>query len=216
MYRWLTLALFIGCNRSLDATTEECSADLECLAADGVSECIDCVPICQEDHLPTEDRRHLTDPIDYEIRPPAGGPHNPCWYDWGVYTSEVPDDRWVHNQEHGGVVFLYNCPDGCEAEVEALVAAFGSRERVIISPYAGMRWRFAASAWERRILLNCLDLDKLDRFYNAHFANGPEDVASMAPGGCMEDDQTDATESDSGDTERDSGTAEDSGGSLRR
>ena len=213
MTKIFALLLLIGCDRKLDATTEECSDDLECLAADGASPCTDCEPICQEDHLPTEDRRHLSDPIDYEIRPPAGGPHHPCWYDWGVYESEVPPERWVHNQEHGGVVFMYNCPGGCEAEVAALVSAFGSKERVIITPYSNMRWRFAASAWERRILMNCLDIDKLSRFYDAYFAKAPEDVASMAPGGCM-DEEEESTGTDSGDKTHDSGAIGDSGASV--
>lgn len=210
MIMLLGLTLLTGCDRKLDATTEECSDDLQCLAPDGESACVDCEPICQEDHLPTEDRRHLSDPIEYEIRPPAGGPHHPCWYDWGVYEAEVPPERWVHNQEHGGVVFMYNCPDGCEAEVAAMVRAFGGKERVIITPYSNMRWRFAASAWERRILMNCLDIDKLSAFYDAFFAKGPEDVASMAPGGCM-DDEEETSNADSGEHDRDSGSASDSG-----
>lgn len=213
MRHWFLSLMILGCDRKLDATTQECSADLECLAPDGVSPCEDCEPICQEDHLPTEDRRHLPDPIDYAIKPPAGGAHNPCWYDWGVFDTEVPDERWVHNQEHGGVIFLYNCPEGCEGELAALVDAFGDKERVIISPYPEMRWRFAATAWERRILMNCLDLDKMNAFYSDYFAKGPEDVASMPAEGCMDDEDSGET-TDSG-AANDSGTA-DSGASVSR
>ncbi len=215
MTRLFLPILIAGCNwKKLEATTAECSDDLECLAPDGETPCLDCEPICQEDHLPTEDRRHLPDPIDYEVKPPAGGAHNPCWYDWGVFETEVPDERWVHNQEHGGVIFLYNCPEGCDGEVNAMIEAFGDKERVIISPYSGMRWRFAVSAWEHRILMNCLDLDKMSAFYSKHFAQGPEDVASMPASGCM-DDEDSGQSSDSGQQE-DSGAANDSGASVRR
>lgn len=201
------LVLAIGCSQKLTATTASCSDDLECLAPDGLSDCEDCEPVCQEDHMPTEDRRHLDDPIDYAVKPPAGGPHNPCWNDWGVFDVEVEDDRWVHNEEHGGVVFLYNCPEGCEGEVQALIRAVGDKDRVIVSPYSDMRWRFAASAWEHRILMNCLDIDQMVAFYSAHFAKGPEDVDAMSPSGCMEDEELDSEELDSGESESDSGTA---------
>jgi hypothetical protein len=208
MYLFFMMSM-LGCENKLEAETKECSADLECLAPDGLSPCVDCEPVCQEDHLPTEDRRHLPDPIDYEVKPPAAGAHNPCWYDWGVFETEVPDERWVHNMEHGGVIFLYNCPEGCEGELNALVAAFGDKERVIISPYPDMRWRFAATAWERRILMNCLDIDKLSGFYDSYFAKGPEDVASMPASGCMEDEDS-GGDNDSG-TGADSGASSDSG-----
>jgi len=179
-----------GCGKGVSPTEQEpdreaysrsCSDTLACSASDGTRQ-------CQEDYLPTNDQRHLEEPIDYAVYPPAGGPHYRCWWDWGVFTEAVPEERWVHNQEHGGVVFLYNCPDGCDAEVEQLVSALGDRERVIISPNTNMAWRFAASAWEYRIMMNCLDIAAMESFYESHFANGPEDVASMAPSGCMEDE----------------------------
>src|SRR5688572_22725277 len=47
---------------------------------------------------------HLDEPLDYPDPPPTGGPHHSCWADWGVHDGAVPDDRWVHNLEHGGIV----------------------------------------------------------------------------------------------------------------
>ena len=103
---------------------------------------------------------------------------------------------------------MYNCPDGCEGELQALIGAVGDKERVIVSPYSDMRWRFAASAWEHRVMMHCLDVDKMVAFYDAHFAKGPEDVASMPPSGCMEEDESDSgeSESDSGEGESDTGS----------
>ena len=131
-----------------------------------------------------------------------------------MWEEEVPVERWVHNMEHGGVVFLYNCPEGCADEVAALVEAVGSRDRVVVSPYSNMQWRFAAVAWEHRTLTQCLDVDHMVRFYTDRVGKGPEDVASMAPTGCMDDDTEESSDSgstDSGSTDSgstDSGAAD--------
>ena len=185
-----------GCGSKLVAESEVCSDQLECLASDGINECIDCEPICQVDYLPTEDRRHLEGEIDYPVYPPAGGAHNECWYDFGIFDYEIPDERWVHNQEHGAVIFLYNCPEGCEGELNALIEMASPLERIIVSPYANMRWRFAATAWEHRIMMNCLDTDRLKQFYDAHFNQAPEDVGSMPRESCMDDAELNAQQQD--------------------
>src|SRR5262245_53797475 len=57
---------------------------------------------------PIQGFMHVSGHIDYPDPPPASGNHNGrCWSDWGVIASEVPPERWVHNLEHGGIVFLY-------------------------------------------------------------------------------------------------------------
>ncbi len=172
------------------AYSRECKTDLSCEHADAVAE-------CKEEYLPTNDQRHIEGELSYLVYPPPGGPHNACWWEWGVSADEVPEERWIHNMEHGGVVFLYNCPEGCDEEVNQIITEFGDRERVIISPYSHMEWRFAVVAWEYRTLMNCLDIDALKRFYEDRFAKGPEDVAAMPSSGCMENDET-ATDTDTG------------------
>ena len=47
----------------------------------------------------------------YSSDPPSSGPH---YSDanaptlWGVYTQEVPEEVFLHNEEHGGVIITYN------------------------------------------------------------------------------------------------------------
>lgn len=203
----LTPLFLLGCGKIAppaerpeprEAYSRSCSEALTCSVESGE-------PTCQEDYLPTNDQRHLDGDIEYPVYPPAGGAHYRCWWDWGVFETEVPEERWVHNQEHGGVVFLYNCPEGCADEVAALAAVFGPRERVIVTPDTDMKWKFAAAAWEYRIMMDCLDIEALASFYDAHMGNAPEDVASMAPTGCMDE------EPDSGDSSDDTGEAADTG-----
>lgn len=129
---------------------------------------------------------HVEGDVIYEDPPPTGGDHNACWADWGVHTEAVPDENWVHNMEHGGVIFLYNCPDGCDAEVAELtnyVVSLGPT--ALLTPYAEMPYRFAATSWGWRLVLDCYDRDALHTFYNQHVDQAPESSTSYPAEGCM-------------------------------
>jgi len=157
------------------------------LSGSGVSTCPSCDDTCEIDHLPVDESPHVEGDIEYPTLPPAGGPHNPCWYEFGIHEEAVPAERWVHNLEHGAIVFLYNCPDGCPDEVAALtILAQDLGPWVLMTPYPDMDWRFAAVAWENRILVNCLDTDAMGRFYEEHVNNAPESVLSDPAEGCMD------------------------------
>ena len=74
---------------------------------------------------PNEGWQHKNDPAEhaYEANPPASGPHYPVWTDWGVHDDVVERGLWVHNLEHGGVVFLVGDSASADADTE-LRAAF--------------------------------------------------------------------------------------------
>lgn len=129
---------------------------------------------------------HVEGEVAYDTYPPMGGDHNACWTEWGVHTAEVPEENWVHNLEHGGVVFLYQCPDGCDAEVEQLagyVTALGPT--AVLTPYSAMDVRFAAVSWGWRLEQDCLDMSTMQTFYAAHVGNGPESSTASPSSGCM-------------------------------
>lgn len=149
--------------------------------------CDACGGACQEDEIPATSRNHTDAAITYEDRPPTGGDHNPCWATWGVHTDEVPDENWVHNLEHGGVIFLYNCPDGCPEDQLALESYVSGLPagRALVTPYAEMTWTYAAVSWEHRLLLDCLDMASFQAFYDEHVANGPEVTTADPDTGCM-------------------------------
>jgi hypothetical protein len=136
-----------------------------------------------EQHIAIASALHQTGAIDYPIKPPVGGNHNPCWGQWRVYDTPLPVENWVHNLEHGGVVLLYNCPDGCKAEVSDLSDFVGAHPRTLLTKYTDMDKRFAVIAWEYRLLMDDLDLDAVDEFYVAHFDQAPESIDS-APSSC--------------------------------
>jgi hypothetical protein len=125
----------------------------------------------------------MTGTIDYPDPPPSSGPHNTCWGSWGVQSTPLRPERWVHNLEHGGVVLLYRCEAGCSAELEMLKSFVASHERTILTEYAPlpMPARFAAVAWGYRLVSDCLDLRAFQAFYAEHFDQGPESI-SVGPG----------------------------------
>ena len=121
-----------------------------------------------------ESRQHVQGRVDYVDLPPTGGEHNQCWTDWGVHDREVAAENWVHNLEHGGIAFLYNCPEGCEDERLAMQALSDGRSFAIVTQYSKLRTRFAVVAWGRRILTDCYDEELFTDFYDEYQHKGPE------------------------------------------
>lgn len=87
------------------------------------------------------DRTHVPDgtKIDYKFNPPTSGPHYPDWITKGFYDEPRPDGNVVHSQEHGYVIFWYDCgaklafsspaggearPDGRQTSVVRQLAGF--------------------------------------------------------------------------------------------
>lgn len=146
---------------------------------------IGAAPGCGEtrlERLPVTDRSHVAE-VAYDELPPVGGDHLDCWADYGVHDEPVAPGNWVHNLEHGAIVVLHDCVDGCAAELAAL-AAFSAAQRVLMTPYDGLPTNFAAVAWGHRLTMDCLDMAALMTFYDDHFDMGLESVATGKPDGC--------------------------------
>lgn len=145
--------------------------------------CNDC-GACEERMLAIGSAKHAEGDIDYKDDPPAGGAHNPCWAEWGAHTDEVRPENWVHNLEHGGVVLLYWCPDGCADTIAELTKFADTHERALLTPYRDLQTRFAYVSWGYRLLTNCDDTALVRMFYDAHVGRGPEDATSGPPAVC--------------------------------
>lgn len=83
------------------------------------------------------------------------------------------------------MVFLWNCPEGCDEDRTALEewAQTLPPARVLVTSYEEMDWKFAAISWQNRLLLNCLDLPAMGSFFDGHVGQAPEN--SMDPPTCM-------------------------------
>ena len=127
----------------------------------------------------------LGTPVSYSTEPPSIGPHWGQWLGWGRYDQEVDAELYVHNLEHGGLVLLYNCPDGCPELVDSLEGWARTRPddgggpfRWILSPRSDLQTTVAAAAWGWTWTAECFHGAELDAFKKDHYRMAPEDVAS--------------------------------------
>jgi len=133
-----------------------------------------------------EGRNHIPDTQQpqYKHYPPASGPHYDTPADGSTYDQPLPEGRWVHNLEHGGVVILYKCPSGCPDLVKQLkdlsAAAPQSKQwketKLVVTPYDKMEHQLAIVAWDWIDEMDAFDSARLLKFYNAHLDRGPEDA----------------------------------------
>jgi hypothetical protein len=141
---------------------------------------------------------HVTEgsTVVYETDPPNSGPHYPVWARWdeSYGPGVLARPYWVHNLEHGGVVFLWNCPQagGCPevvADLEALQAAL-PQDPICATQQPPLRTRslissdtllppgvqVAAAAWGWTYTATCFDAASLRSFYDDHFGHGSESL----------------------------------------
>lgn len=117
---------------------------------------------------------HTTMPVSYADPPPSSGPHNPCWASWGIHDTAVPAERWVHNLEHGGIVYLYNCPEACDAERKTLAKLVEQHGHAVLTAYAALPTRFAVVSWGHRLTSECLDEKAFEAFHLRNAEHAPE------------------------------------------
>ncbi len=154
----------------------------------GTVPCDLCSGLCYETYAVATEDAHVSGDVVYSDDPPTSGNHNPCWAEWGVHTEQVAAESWVHNLEHGGVVFLYDCPEStCPDEVAALASYVESLPTgtALLSPYEPAELPFTVVSWEHSLELGCFDLAALQAFYTEHVGHAPESVTSGPSASCM-------------------------------
>ena len=124
---------------------------------------------------------HLTvDPDDPSAAiPPTSGRHWDRWASCGFYTEPVPDERIVHNMEHGNIIVSYNLTD--PAEIDALKAAYQVIDLTaawgVARPYDGIaEGAVALTTWG--VVdgpMVGVDAERMERFFDAYAGKlGPE------------------------------------------
>lgn len=106
---------------------------------------------------------HVQSAVEYEMTPPAGGPHNPTWLNCGIYEEEVPAEYAVHSLEHGAVWVTYDPEQVQGADLDALRSAM-PRTYIILSPFPGLEAPVVASAWGVQVALDGVDDPRLSDF----------------------------------------------------
>jgi hypothetical protein len=150
-----------------------CSVELETHAAEGAQHVNECSV------------------VSYGTNPPSSGNHYPVWAAFGVYEFALPRGYWMHNMEHGAVVVTYNCPEGCDAELQAAIEWFNAlpvdaacqlqgaaQPRALLLPDPLLDVRFAASSWRHTLRADCFDAVAFGDFYDSNVGQGLENVCS--------------------------------------
>jgi hypothetical protein len=119
---------------------------------------------------------HVAGSVRYSVTPPVGGPHNAEWMNCGVYDKPVPNERAVHNLEHGAVWITYQ-PSLAKSAVSGLrdffarqtvlnpAGADGSRY-IDLTPYPGLPSPIVASAWGYQLRVGSPTDPRLQQFVN--------------------------------------------------
>lgn len=127
---------------------------------------------------------HVTDgqTIAYPSYPPTYGPHWPAPTTWGFHSEVVPDERAVHNLEHGGVVASYNnIPAEALTALQALLTTYPKDKygevKLLIRPYDKIApGTLALTAWNWIDELTTYDDARVRRFLDAHLNQCCEDL----------------------------------------
>ncbi len=129
----------------------------------------------------------------YTSVPATSGPH---WSSadspapWGVYPSAQPQERMIHNLEHGGIVIWYQ-PAQLDAAGLAALTEFVTRQvaterfKVILAPWSGADFAhpIAVTGWNWLLYLDTADIDAVRGFLGAHYGQAPEPFGGPAQPG---------------------------------
>ncbi len=139
--------------------------------------------------IPNEGAAHVPvgRQVTFQNNPPASGTH---WSESGVapiapgfYETAVEEEQWVHNLEHGDIVFLYDCNGPCPSTLLGELQDFfdstppseaSATTRMVIAPYDGLPFLLTAIAWDRQLHLETFEAETLLDFYVRHVDQGPE------------------------------------------
>lgn len=130
--------------------------------------------------------------VTYDFCPPTSGPHYndarfgpiaPRFY--GQDDTTAPEG-WVHNLEHGQMVVLYRCPEGCtpaaQTELSALqgqipaspLCALPATSSVVVTRFDDLPTPYAVVTWGRVMFLDTLDVPTIIAYHDQNADRGPE------------------------------------------
>ncbi len=128
--------------------------------------------------------------IEWSTNPPATGPHYPAWAGWDRSYENLNRGNWLHNAEHGGVILLWNCPDGCQDVVDQLLDVARNAtpdtsctapitKRVIVARdlLLSETVQVAAVAWNAYYTASCFD-PYVATFLRERYRRAPEDTCA--------------------------------------
>ena len=89
-------------------------------------------------------------PIEYDVRPPYGGPNAGIIQDCGRYRVPIRDEHAVASLAAGAVWIAYD-PTIAEEEIDMLHSHGAGELYVIVAPYPGLRAPIVMTAWGAQV-----------------------------------------------------------------
>jgi hypothetical protein len=124
--------------------------------------------------------------ITYQSNPPASGPHYPVWLRYEEYAQPMARGYWVHNLEHGAIVFLYR-PDAPGNVIPEITAAYRSlpvdprcgHRRALLTPDPLLPWSAAVVAADFVLRAENTSTMVIHEFAVTRRGRGPEQVCDQ-------------------------------------
>ncbi len=146
------------------------------------------VRIGQQHKIQDGGKQHLASIYEkhtpYGTELPTSGPHFSQPATWGVSDIEIPDEQWIHNLEHGGVVVTYkpDLPAKDIDELRIIVSNLTMRDeqtskkgfKVVLTPRASNKSAIQLSSWGYNLSLDAVDKTKIQQFYRDRPNTAPE------------------------------------------
>ena len=132
---------------------------------------------CTFKRYPDQGQKHTNNEkakIKYNSFPPTSGTHYFEPAPWGIYPTDVPEIRAVHNLEHGGIVVNYGSKVPA-ATVDLLETFVDDDPRAMLMfPIDKLGDKIAVSAWTYLATCKTYDEDAYKTFRGAFRGKGPE------------------------------------------
>lgn len=127
---------------------------------------------------PAEHIQEEADHPAYNSNPPTSGWHYPQQADWGFYTDELPDERVVHNLEHGGIWITYtNVSDETRSDLRNI--AQQHPQNVIVTRRSANDALIAVASWGQLMELQSFDRARIVEFIEQNRNHSPEPIAGQ-------------------------------------
>jgi Protein of unknown function (DUF3105) len=134
----------------------------------------------QQELMPTRNHVPESQSVEYSTTPPTSGDHWEVWGQCGFYDYTLPDERMVHNLEHGNIVVNYNLTS--EEQVQQLRDIFNGIGEANIWGIARFydeipEGTIVLTAWGVMDTLQTIDEERIRTFFETYSGNlGPERI----------------------------------------
>lgn len=131
----------------------------------------------QQELMPTVN--HVPDgrQVTYNTIPPTSGDHWDWWARCGFYPEGMPDERIVHNLEHGNIVVSYNLPAAEAQQLREFMDGFALAPAWAVTRFYDKipEGTVALSAWGVLDTMQGVDEERIARFFREYAGTlGPE------------------------------------------